>query len=131
MKKSCLTNILKIILSLLIITSLISAFTSVYGEDNPNFKTNQFSDVQETEVDDLVNDTAETVVAVLRVISVAIAIVVLLVIAMKYMISAPGDRADIKKHAVAYVIGTFILFAATQIIAILIDIADKNFSEDS
>lgn len=131
MKKNKLKNLLKIILSLLIVISFISFSASVYGEGNDNFKTNQFSAPEETKVDDLVNNSAETVVAVLRVVSVAIAIVVLLVIAMKYMISAPGDRADIKKHAVAYVVGTFILFGATQIIALLIDIANNNFSEDS
>ena len=46
---------------------------------------------------------------------------------MKYMISAPGDRADIKKHAVAYVIGTFILFSAMQIIALLVNISNEAF----
>ena len=64
--------------------------------------------------------------AVSAVITIlCIAVVVLLVIAMRYMISSAGDRADIKKHAVAYVIGTFVLFAATQIILALVDIAGQ------
>ena len=32
----------------------------------------------------------------------------LIVLAMKYMMSAPGERADIKKHAVVYVVGAVV-----------------------
>ena len=41
------------------------------------------------------------------------------------MTSAPGDRADIKKHAIVYIAGAFILFALPGIIDILIDIGEK------
>lgn len=128
MKKSIkiLTKIMVIMLAMLI---LFSTLAKVNSQSNPNFEIDPFESGNsvKTDVDDLVNNTATTVVAVLRIVSVAIAMVVLLTIAMKYMISSAGDRADIKKHAVAYVTGTVILFAATQIIAVLIDVA-SNFS---
>lgn len=54
-----------------------------------------------------------------RIVCATIAVVVLLVISMKYMLSAPGDRADIKKHAVHYVIGATILFGASGILGII------------
>lgn len=118
--------LLKLITFLLITTLLISICINVYGTED-NFDTNRFDNSAATinEVDNLVNNTAGTVVAAMRIISVAIAIIVLLVIAMKYMVSSPGDRADIKKHSVAYVTGTLILFSVTQIIAFLIDIANS------
>ncbi len=126
MKKDIFKNFFKILIVLLIIMFSISLMSVVYGSGNDNFNTNQFSNTISTKADDLVNDTAGTVIAVMRIVSVAIAIVVLLVISMKYMISAPGDRADIKKHAIAYVIGTFILFGATEIIALLIKVAEQD-----
>lgn len=126
MKKDIFKNFFKILIVLLIIIFSISLMSVVYGSGNDNFDTNRFSNTISTKVDDLVNDTAGTVIAVMRIVSVAIAIVVLLVISMKYMISAPGDRADIKKHAIAYVIGTFILFGATEIIALLIKVAEQD-----
>ena len=43
----------------------------------------------------------------------------LIVLAMKYMLSAPSDRADIKKHAVVYVIGAVVMFACTGILEII------------
>lgn len=43
----------------------------------------------------------------------------LVVVAMKYMTAAPGDRADIKKHAVVYVVGAIIMFSVTGILGIV------------
>ena len=45
-------------------------------------------------------------------------------VAMKYMTSAPGDRADIKKHAISYLIGAFIIFGVTGIIEFLIELSN-------
>ena len=42
---------------------------------------------------------------------------------MKYMMSAPGDRADIKKHAVHYVISALILFGVSGILTIISEFA--------
>ena len=47
----------------------------------------------------------------------------LIVLAIKYISAAPGDKADIKKHAVIYVVGAIVLFAATGILQII-----KSFS---
>lgn len=95
---------------------------------NANMDVGMFIDDQATKVEDLIRNTAETAIASLRISSVAIAIIFLLVIGMKYMISSSGDRADIKKHAVAYVVGAFVLFSVPQIVALLIEVADKLFS---
>lgn len=73
----------------------------------------------------VVDNIGGTLISVIRVVAVTIAIVMLLVIAMRYMVAAPGDRADIKKHAVAYVVGAFVLFGVTAILSILTNFADQ------
>ncbi len=75
--------------------------------------------VTDENVNNLVNNTAVTVIAIARVTGATIAIVMLLVIAIKYMVSSAGDRADIKKHAVAYVVGAVVLFGAVGILGII------------
>ena len=60
-----------------------------------------------------------TVISSIRIIGVCFAVVMLLTVAMKYMSSAPGDKADIKKSAVAYVVGAIVLFAVTGILSII------------
>lgn len=81
----------------------------------------------ETNGDSSVNNSAKTIVGAIigavRVIAVGVAVIMLAVLAMKYMMSAPGDRADIKKHAVVYVVGAVILFATSGILGIIANFA--------
>lgn len=113
-----------IIFILLAITLIVIPKTFA---DDSNFDFSAFDDnnVEGTNgVKTLVNNSAATAITVARIVCVTISIVVLLVIAMKYMMSAPGDRADIKKYAVHYVIGTVILFGALAILTAISEIAE-------
>lgn len=60
-----------------------------------------------------------TILTITRTIGAAVAICILMVIGCKYLMAAPGDRADIKKYAMNYVIGAMILFGATGILGIV------------
>ena len=116
------------ILFLLVVCATMFSFAAnqVLATGN-NFDLDAF-DTEPTEaagMKNLVNDTAITAISVMRIVCVTIAIVILLAISMKYMMSAPGDRADIKKHAVHYVIGAFILFGVTGILGILDNFAKQ------
>lgn len=122
-----LTKVLSVALMSFIIANILSntalaagAFLNASSFDSVKGKA--------PEVSNLVGTAAGTVSGVLRIIGVTIALVMLLAIAMKYMISSAGDRADLKKHAVAYVVGAVVLFGATNIIAALIDFTDKTLN---
>ena len=52
----------------------------------------------------------------------------LIVLAIKYISAAPGDKAEIKKHAVVYVVGAVILFAATGILQIIRTFATQTIT---
>lgn len=67
-----------------------------------------------------------TILSIIRTIAAGIAIVVLIVIACKYILASAGDRADIKKYAVNYVIGALILFAASAIVEIIKQAVDSS-----
>lgn len=124
-------NVLKkISLVLLILIVAISiCCTSVRANNassNANFDLEAFDETDASGVDkanNMVNKAAANIISIARIVCVTIAIVMLLVIAMKYMISAPGDRADIKKHAVNYVIGAFVLFGVSGILTVLNNVA--------
>ena len=66
------------------------------------------------------------ILAVVQVIGVSVAIIMLIVLAIKYISAAPNDKAEIKKHAVVYVVGAVILFAASAIVGII-----RNFAKDA
>ena len=59
------------------------------------------------------------ILSVTQVIGIGVAVIMLVVLAIKYISASPGDKAEIKKHAVIYVVGAVILFAASGIIQII------------
>lgn len=61
----------------------------------------------------------KVILGITQVIGVAIAIIMLVVLAIKYISAAPGDKAEIKKHAVVYIVGAVVLFAASGIIGLI------------
>ena len=70
------------------------------------------------------------ILAIVRTAGVAIAVVILLVIGTKYMIASAGDRADIKKYAIKYIIGAVILFGASGILTIIQKFTDESITPE-
>ncbi len=71
-------------------------------------------------------DVLNKILGIAQVVGVAVAIIMLIVLAIKYISSAPGDKADIKKHAVIYIVGAVVLFGASGLLGLV-----KNFSEEA
>ena len=53
----------------------------------------------------VVKNMVMTIIGIAQVIAIGVAVIMLMVLAIKYMSAAPGDKAEIKKHAVVYVVG--------------------------
>ena len=66
----------------------------------------------------------QSILTTVQVVGMGVAVIMLIVLAIKYISAAPGDKADIKKHAVVYVVGAVVLFAAAGILQIV-----KNFAQ--
>ena len=73
-----------------------------------------------------IGEVLSVILGIAQVIGVAIAVIMLVVLAIKYISAAPGDKAEIKKHAVVYIVGAVVLFAAAGILQII-----KTFVQDS
>lgn len=117
-------KILIMFILLLILVSFIANASFAVTGLSWGKRTNEFEVDVDDEIETPLNDIAGTVITVTQIICGAIAIVMLSILGMKYMYSSPGERAEIKKHAVIYVIGAFILFAVPGIIRIIIDFSE-------
>ena len=58
----------------------------------------------------------------------AVAIIMLVVMAIKYISAAPSEKAELKKSATVYVVGAIVLFAATGILQVVKNFAQANVS---
>ena len=117
------TNFLFKICSIMIMMMIVcTTFFNIYsiGVDKSRFETDKYENQGgDTKVEEEVRNRANTIVVVTKYVCVTIAVIILLVISMRYMISAPAERADIKKHAVPFVIGTIILFGSAGVLQII------------
>lgn len=117
-------NIKLIYIFLLIIFFITILQLDVFGEGNFDISYDSTEELP-GKINNLTNNVLTTAISVMRIVGIGIAIIIITVIAMKYMIAAPGDRADIKKNAIPFVIGAFVLFGASGIIGIIGGVASK------
>ncbi len=61
----------------------------------------------------------EVIVGLAQIVAVGMAAIMIVVLAIKYMSSSSNERAEIKKHAVVYLVGACIAFGAAGLLQIL------------
>lgn len=124
------SKILLIGLIMILFFSLtLGAFNSVNAEYNWETEIENIEKAESGEELTPIKNLAGTFLVITKIICIGIAVVMLIVLAMKYMVSAPGDRATVKKHAVVYVVGAVILFAASGILQIIQKFAEGNLGK--
>lgn len=119
-KKETAIKILAAMLTILMLTVCMQA--TVFATDYMDPKTIQAQDT--TGAAKKAQTVAGSILAIVQVIAVATAIIMLIVLAIKYISSAPNDKAEIKKHAVIYVVGAVLLFGASGILGLIRNFAD-------
>ncbi len=72
-----------------------------------------------TGADGALGNIGGMILMVAQVIGTSVAVIMLIVLAIKYISAAPNDKAEIKKHAVVYIVGAIVLFAASALLGIL------------
>lgn len=65
-----------------------------------------------------------TIVTIMQTVGVVIAVVVLLVLGIKYMIGSAEEKAEYKKTMIPYVVGAILIFAATTIVKVVYNMAN-------
>lgn len=122
-------NLIKFFIVCFTIFMIFFCFFGVYtyateeGDDDTDTikwnSTTQFDDKHDANLDKSVRKIIGSILNVTRIIGTGLALIMLAVVAMKYMMAAPGERADIKKHAIPFVIGAIVLFGASGILTII------------
>jgi uncharacterized membrane protein len=115
--------ILKISLSVLLVLATIAiAVTPVFAD---YLDPNSITPNDNGGVAAKTQTIAGTILAVAQVIGISVALIMLIVLAIKYISAAPNDKAEIKKHAVIYIVGAVVLFAGSGILGIISGFANQ------
>ncbi len=67
-----------------------------------------------------------SIISIVQVVGVGVAIIMLIVLAIQYISASPEGKAEIKKNATIYIVGSIILFAASGILQIIKNFATTN-----
>lgn len=73
----------------------------------------------ETTGTEKVSSTLGQALYVVQVIGAGIAVIMLICLGIKFMVSSPSERAELKKHIVIYVLGAVLMFGASGISALI------------
>lgn len=115
---------IKILAAMLTLLMLIGCMQStVFAGDSQYLDPNSIKPNDTTGAAGKAQTVAGSILSIVQVIAVATAVIMLIVLAIKYISSAPNDKAEIKKHAVIYVVGAILLFGASGILALI-----RNFA---
>lgn len=116
-KLKVLKGLIVILMAILCLSTIAS---SVYGAYDWAGKITAVDGLSsDANLDKSANTIIGAIIGVMRIVATGVAFIMIIAVAVKYMSAAPGDRADIKKHAVPFVIGAVVLFASSGILSII------------
>ena len=123
MKKNVIKVFAVLLAAILCITMFASIANGMSLNDAKN--ANQYDNASDdSNTAERIQKVMGSALVVVQVVGMGVAVIMLVVLAIKYISAAPGDKAEIKKHAVVYVVGAVVLFAASGLLGIIRHFAD-------
>ena len=108
----------KIVTFLLIFATILGSASVVFGSGTINIPT--ASSVTAAGF----NNTVGNILGVITFICYAAAVIMLMILGIKYITASPEGKAEVKKSAVIYVIGAILVFAAGAVLQLIRNIGD-------
>lgn len=107
---------LKIIAVLLIAIALITLSTTIVRA------TTGFEPIEPKPagtVGEKVTNTAGQILTIVRIVGMAVAVIMLTILGIKYVAASPNEKADYKKGMTVYVVGAILLFGASALLSVI------------
>lgn len=116
----------KILVALCMILAIVtmSVISFAAGEGSGEISPGIFSggNLDSASTEGIVN-LGNQIVTVVRTVGVLVAVVILLILGIKYMMGSAEEKADYKKSMIPYIVGAVLIFAASTITGIVYDMA--------
>lgn len=113
MKKS-----IKVISTLLLAIMLVTSIAGTVLAVDPNTVLNGLNGNGNVQTNDLTK-VGNNIVSIIQVVGIVIAVIVLLVIGIKYMMGSASEKAEYKKTMIPYIVGAVLIFAGTSLVRVI------------
>ena len=115
----------KIISIILIVMMILTTMSSiVLAAPDLSNKISQIGEGDSDAETGKIIDFGKTAVTIMQTVGIVVAVVVLLVLGIKYMMGSAEEKAEYKKTMIPYVVGAVLIFAATTIVNIVYQLAN-------
>ena len=119
MKKS-----IKVISTLLLAIMLVTSIAGTVLAVDPNTVLNGLNGNGNVQTNDLTK-VGNNIVTIIQVVGIVIAVIVLLVIGIKYMMGSASEKAEYKKTMIPYIVGAVLIFAGTSLVKVIYSLASS------
>ena len=109
----------KIVTVLLIVATLLSAFSMVFGVEIPGGTTGGYEGTG-------LSATVGNIIGIVQFICYAAAVILLVMLGIKFMTASPDGKAEVKKSAVIYVVGAILVLATGLLLNLIKNVANST-----
>ena len=75
-----------------------------------------------TDASDSVTEIGNQIIGIITTIGVVVAVIVLLVLGIKYMMGSASEKAEYKKTMIPYLVGAILIFGASAITKVVVSL---------
>lgn len=72
------------------------------------------------------SNTVSAVIGVIQAVGMSTAVITLTVIGIKYILTSPEGKAEVKKQMYPYIIGCILLFAGSGLVGVIANVANDK-----
>ena len=110
-------------IALIVLTILLAISNVVLATDIPG-KIDQIAQGNSSANTSKVVNFGATIVTIMQTVGIVVAVVVLLILGIKYMMGSAEEKAEYKKTMIPYLVGAILIFASTTIVNVVYNIAN-------
>ena len=114
----------KIISTLLLVVMLVTSIAGTVFADSTTDVLGKLKGDGKVEISSLTT-VGNNVVTIINVVGIVIAVIILLIIGIKYMIGSASEKAEYKKTMIPYIVGAVLIFAGTSLVRVIYSLANS------
>ena len=116
--KKTMRIICAVVIALTVVMSLCNVcFALNVNEINPNNGS--------IKTDGGMEKVGSNIAAIIRNVGIVLAVVILMILGIKYMVGSAEEKADYKKSMIPYLVGAVVLFGASAIAGVVVSLSQN------
>lgn len=115
-------KIVSIILTVILLVAMLSNVVMAKGDKFDPAEIAGSLTGEKTSAQDSVQSIGNQIIGIITTVGVVVAVVVLLILGIKYMMGSASEKAEYKKTMIPYLVGAILIFGASAITKVVVSL---------